>query len=88
MKDQHTLIKGYRDLNKEEIDLMNRIKEFGADAEKLVEDIECYLRTQPDPAVCSRITKSDARLWCSEGKLSLQRGIMFLVRSVAQPSSF
>lgn len=30
MKDQHTLISGYRDLNQEEIDLMNKIKQMEA----------------------------------------------------------
>lgn len=31
MKDQHTKIKGYRDLSQAEIDLMNRIKAAGAE---------------------------------------------------------
>ncbi|NAR50128.1 hypothetical protein GPS59_15325 [Acinetobacter haemolyticus] len=31
MENQHKLIKGYRELSKEEIDLMNRIKEKGAE---------------------------------------------------------
>ncbi|HEX7866575.1 MAG TPA: hypothetical protein VF555_16585 [Variovorax sp.] len=31
MKDQHTKIKGYRDLSQADIDLMNRIKEKGAE---------------------------------------------------------
>ncbi|MDC4781858.1 hypothetical protein OHV82_09220 [Acinetobacter baumannii] len=31
MENQHRKIKGYRDLSKEEIDLMNRIKEKGAE---------------------------------------------------------
>ena len=36
MKDQHTLIKGYRDLTQEEIDLMNEIKAHGEELKAML----------------------------------------------------
>lgn len=75
MKDQHTKIKGYRDLSQEEIDLMNEIKETGEKLGKLCEDV------LESPYV------SDST-WVFIGKTHLQQGIMALVRSVAKPESF
>lgn len=43
MKDKHTKISGYRELNQEEIDLMNRIKAFGPELEKLCMDLQEYI---------------------------------------------
>jgi hypothetical protein len=74
MKDQHTLIKGYRDLSQDEIDLMNRIKAEGENIDGLIKLIESA------PEV-------DAR-WVAIGRTDLQKGIMSLVRAVAKPSSF
>jgi hypothetical protein len=74
MKDQHTLVKGYRDLSQEEIDLMNRIKEEGENIADLIKMLE--LMPECDPR------------WVSIGRTDLQKGIMSLVRAVAKPSSF
>lgn len=84
-------IKGYRDLSQEEIDLINRIKELGPDMEKLIEDI--YVHITQESINCSD-ERADEMLiatplvWLSEGQLSLQKGLMFLTRAVAQPQSF
>lgn len=72
MDNQHRKIKGYRDLNQEEIDLMNRIKSFGPDLEALVDDLLKF---------------GDGR-WVSIGRTHLQQGLMALTRSVAQPEFF
>lgn len=74
MDNQHKLIKGYRDLSQEEIDMMNRIKSLGSD----LGDLITALDNLPD---------TDKR-WVSIGKTDLQKGIMALVRSVAKPESF
>lgn len=74
MKDQHTLIKGYRDLTQEEINLMNKGKELAAAVGALVENLE-------------QREALDQR-WVSEAKTTLQTGFMQLIRSIAQPSSF
>lgn len=74
MDNQHKLIKGYRDLSQEEIDMMNRIKSLGSDLEDLIAGLD-------------NLPNTDKR-WVSIGKTDLQKGIMSLVRSVAKPESF
>lgn len=39
MKDQHTKIKGYRDLSQAEIDSMNSVKALEADAARLLAEL-------------------------------------------------
>ena len=74
MKDQHTKIKGYRDLSQEEIDLMNEGKSL---AEKCGEYIN-KLRANAE---------TDQR-WASVGEIHLQQGFMAAIRSVAKPTTF
>jgi len=74
MKDQHTKIKGYRDLSQEEIDLMNESKELASKVGELIERLE-------------DIESIDKR-WLDIGKTDLQKGFMSLVRSIAKPESF
>ena len=74
MKDQHTKIKGYRDLTQEEIDLMNEVKAKGEELGNLI----AKLRALP----------SNDSQWIDVGELQLKQGVMSLVRSVAQPISF
>ncbi len=93
MENQHKKISGYRELTQEEIDLMNRIKAFGPELEKLVSDLSTYLIEQ-DRAIrgheeeYARLDSADPFTWLHEGKSSLQKGLMFLTRSVAQPTFF
>ena len=74
MKDQHTKIKGYRDLTQEEINLMNEVKAKGEE----LGDLIAKLRALP----------SNDTQWIDVGELQLKQGVMSLVRSVAQPTSF
>lgn len=74
MKEQHTLIRGYRDLTQVEIDYMNCCKELGNKLGELIDT----LQNQPD---------IDKR-WLAMSKSSLQVGIMEMVRSIARPNSF
>lgn len=74
MKDQHTLIKGYRDLSAEEIALMNEIKAKAAEVGELMEK----LRARRD---------LDQR-WISIGVTDLQKGFMCVIRGIAQPGGF
>ena len=74
MKDQHKLIKGYRDLSQHEIDAMNAVKAEGSRLEILIEE----LRDNPE---------LDKR-WISIAETHLQQGIMAAVRSIARPESF
>lgn len=74
MENQHKKIKGYRDLSQTEIDLMNEVKEKGAELGELVEKLMA--------------TDGLDKRWISIGKTDLQTGLMALVRGIAQPESF
>lgn len=74
MDNQHKKIKGYRDLSQTEIDLMNEVKEKGAELGELVEKLMA--------------TDGLDKRWISIGKTDLQTGLMALVRGIAQPESF
>lgn len=100
MENQHRKISGYRELSQVEIDLMNRIKAFGPELEKLCDDLHDYLAAQSgaasavvggpdgDPAECDRITKAEPWGRLQTGKRDLQTGLMALTRAVAQPGFF
>ena len=74
MDNQHKKIKGYRDLNQEEIDLMNKCKEKAEEVGSLVEEI-------------LQLENSDKR-WSNIAKTDLQKGFMSLIRSIAKPETF
>jgi hypothetical protein len=81
LDNQHRKISGYRELSQEEIDLMNRIKAFGPELQKLCSDLEAYIHNRED-------FDGSSLNWMQEGRLSLQKGLMFLTRSVANPTFF
>lgn len=74
MENQHKKITGYRDLSQEEIDLMNEVKAKGVELGELVDKLMA--------------TESVDKRWASIGKTDLQTGMMALVRSIAQPTTF
>lgn len=75
MDNQHRQIKGYRELSQTEIDLMNKIKnEIGTKLEDIVNELLANENTD--------------KRWVAIGKTDLQTGLMALVRSIAQPTSF
>ncbi|TXH10059.1 MAG: hypothetical protein E6R04_06405 [Spirochaetes bacterium] len=74
MENQHNIIKGYRDLTQEEIDLMNEAKELSVQVGALTEKI----KATPD---------IDGR-WLSIGVTDLQKGFMAVIRSIARPTTF
>jgi len=74
MDNQHRKIKGYRELNEQEILVMNKIKEKGAELRELVEDLKNSLNLDQS--------------WVSIGATDLQKGLMALTRAVAKPEFF
>jgi hypothetical protein len=74
MENQHREIKGYRELNVEEIALMNIIKAKGAELGEMI-------------ALLRADNTLDQR-WVSIGATHLQEGLMALTRAVAQPTFF
>ncbi|GAL22976.1 phage protein [Vibrio maritimus] len=91
MENQHRSINGYRELNQEEIDLMNRIKAHGEQTKALIDELE-YLRNagqwpQKEAALSPDQYLESTRA-ISIAKEHLQTGQMWLVRSVALPNGF
>lgn len=76
MKDQHTLIKGYRDLTQEEIDLMNEGKALAEQVGAYVDKLAAFNAPAVDPR------------WLATGRTDLQKGFMSVIRSIAKPTSF
>lgn len=74
MDNQHREIKGYRELNAEEIAAMNEVKEKGAELGELVEKL--------------RANKELDQRWVSIGATELQQGLMALTRAIAKPTFF
>ncbi|MFW6855405.1 DUF7681 family protein [Burkholderia gladioli] len=74
MENQHRIIKGYRELALEEIELMNEAKEVGAKVGDLIEKLRAA-------------TMLDQRA-VALGATNIQQGFMWLIRGIAQPESF
>lgn len=74
MDNQHKLIKGYRDLSQEEIDLMNEGKALAEQVGHWV------LKLQ-------QASDTDKR-WANIGATDLQKGFMSAIRSIARPTTF
>ena len=74
MKDQHTLIKGYRDLSQAEIDAINEGKALAVQVGAWVEKLQ-------------NTDGLDQRA-VALGKTNLQQGFMWAIRGVAQPTTF
>ncbi len=83
MENQHRQIKGYRELDQAEIDLMNEIKQQGVALNDLVQKLRNYGVGQP----FTPEQHLDQR-WISIGATHLQEGLMALTRGVARPTFF
>ena len=68
-------ITGYRQLDEQEVASMKEVKALGEE----IGNIVAGLRSRPD--------RFDQR-WVSIGATDLQTGLMALVRSIAQPTTF
>lgn len=74
MDNQHRQIKGYRELDQHEIDLMNEIKSKGAEFGEIVARL--------------RSAEGLDQRWVSIGATDIQTGLMALTRAVAKPDFF
>lgn len=82
MDNQHKHIKGYRDLSKEEIELMNEAKVLAMRVGELCEK----LKSLAPPNTQSSI-EIDGR-WLAIGTTDLQKGFMAVIRAIARPQTF
>lgn len=84
-------ITGYRQLNKQEVDLMNEGKalaeQCGAYIEKLRKQKKEHYPKSPDTEEFTMGVDLDQR-WISIGATDLQRGFMAVIRGIAQPTTF
>ena len=80
MDNQHKLIKGYRNLSQDEIDLMNEAKDLAEKVGNFVEGLATVHAATGSHAIDMR--------WVNIAKTDLQKGFMALIRSIAQPTTF
>lgn len=85
---QHQKIKGYRDLSAEEIALMNEIKEKGEELRVLVNKVRAMAEQVPGAENFDKDEADHPLYWARYADGSFRSGIMYLVRAVAQPSSY
>lgn len=92
MDNQHRKIKGYRELSAAEIDLMNRIKEKGAELMALCDEVRSGLdthstaiRESDNAAEIYRFDAATPHRWANIARTDIQTGVMALVRAIAQP---
>lgn len=85
MDNQHKIIKGYRDLNAEEVELINKIRELGAELDRMLDgiydQIDHSLEEHGSP-------DAESRRWLAISKTHLQQGLMAATRAVARPQQF
>lgn len=103
-ENQHRLIKGYRELSVEEINLINQIKQEGIAIEGLLRGIQHHLKSQATAArllagpegeenpvgskEMQRIMDAEPNRWTSIARTHFQEGLMALTRAIAQPDTF
>ena len=97
MDNQHKKITGYRDLSKEEIELMNKVKSHAEITKELLDtlselryDQHCALNNCTDETVSGLNQEqiNESMRCIKVAKTELQTGQMWFVRAVALPNSF
>ena len=96
MENQHRKITGYRELSAEEIALMNEIKELGPKLEAVILKVQAHVKKQRDACLniekyqqdYERLEDATPERFTALAKTDFQTGLMYLVRAVAQPTTF
>lgn len=91
MENQHRKIKGYRDLNEQEINLVNEIKEKGVEIQKLLLEVEKFINLphdREDGEYLERINIAEPWRWLDIAKTHFQQANMAAIRAVTQPTFF
>lgn len=88
MDNQHRLIKGYRELSAEEIDLVNQIKTLAEQVGVLCLKLGEHVFAMPSDEPQKDADREEASRWLEEGELSLQTGFMQVTRAITRPESF
>ena len=74
MENQHRQIKGYKELTQDDINLMNEVKQKGAELGAIIEKLD-------------NIPEIDKN-WLVTGKLGVQQGLMAITRAITRPDFF
>ena len=74
MENQHRKIKGYKDLNQNQIDAMNQLKEKANEIGELLDALEEHLDVD--------------KRWMAIGRTNIQQGMMAATRSITKPDFF
>ncbi len=82
MENQHRKISGYRELDQDEIDLMNEIKAQGLVLERLINKVN-----EKNATYLGGVNNEPLR-WATIAKTDFQTGLMALTRAVAKPTFF
>ena len=92
-----------RKLDEREIAMITRIEAIGREFKALIDSVEDHLDDQLDIAITlqsnrndetegtaeiKRIDQAEPLRWKAKAKSSVQDGLMFLTRAVAQPTTF
>jgi len=93
MENQHRKITGYRELNQEEIDLMNEIKALGPQVEGVLLKVDAHIAklnelSKTDEDLQLRLHHSTAYRFLAMATTEMQTGLMYATRAVAQPEFF
>lgn len=99
MENQHRKISGYRELNQEEIDLMNKIKALGPAIEGVIIEVQTHIAQQRNNAAhgagedngavdFERLESATPERFAALAKTDFQTALMYLTRAVAQPTFF
>ena len=98
MENQHRKITGYRELDQNEINLMNEIKALGPLIENVIIKVNDHVSSQrlrangdvyaPDESLLQRLDDATPERFVALAKTDFQTALMYLVRSVAQPTTF
>ncbi len=80
MHNQHRKIRGYRELDQNEIDLINRIKELGYSFDELLTELE-----RMDTEKLSAQKLKDHIVFLDHANKDIKQGVMWAIRSIALP---
>ena len=86
------MIKGYRQLDQDELDLINQIKEHAEQTRELVHRVSLFVTDQESAPLpqghAPHSTITSPMRWVHVAQTDLQQGYMALTRAVAQPETF
>ena len=88
MGNQHSNIQGRRELNQEEINLINRINQMWPQLDALIIDVKELNASQANDCGLELYLTSKAEQWADTAETNLLQGLMALNRAVAKPDLF